>query len=160
MYPELQAHLYAGIGEKSELISYMELLAWSFIQNKDYVQALRQYKAIDAQLQENGNRVYNLSHVAMQDGDYKLPLMDLLSLKNKGNGETFYLDAVRQTLICKRKLVVERIITIKEIWWVWNLNMNSLGKIMELVVWLPNSLLSTQNSEARYLRNVEKRSVF
>ena len=156
LYPELQAHLYAELEKNPELISYMELLAWSFIQNKDYVQALRQYKAIDAQLQENGNRVYNLSHVAMQDGDYKTAIDGFTYLKNKGNGETFYLDAVRQTLICKRKLVVEKnnynqgdLVSLESEYEQFRKDYGTSRMAAQLII-------EYAELEARYLRNVEK----
>ncbi len=156
LYPELQTHLYAELEKNPELISYMELLAWSFIQNKDYVQALRQYKAIDAQLQENGNRVYNLSHVAMQDGDYKTAIDGFNYLKNKGNGETFYLDAVRQTLICKRKLVVEKnnynqedLVSLESEYEQFRKDYGTSRMAAQLII-------EYAELEARYLRNVEK----
>lgn len=65
----LQTQLYTRIQE-NDSPDYIELLAWSFIQTKDYKNALRQLKALDARLGESGIRVFKLARDAAEDKDY------------------------------------------------------------------------------------------
>ncbi len=68
-FEELQAQLYARV-QKSDFPDYVELLAWSFIHNKDYKNALRQYKALDRRFNENGRRIFGLAETAASARDY------------------------------------------------------------------------------------------
>ena len=68
---ELKTQLYTRIQKDEEALHYLELLAWVFIQQKDYKGALRQLKAIDRRFRGNGVRVFNLAEIAADDKDYK-----------------------------------------------------------------------------------------
>ena len=108
LYPELQAELYSELEKKPDQSSYIELLAWSFIQNKDYMNAMRQTKSLDRLLNENGARVYQLAYNAMLESDYRTAIDGFSYLKAKGQAETYYLEASRHILICRRKQIVEK----------------------------------------------------
>ncbi len=107
-YEELQIQLYSRIQDQPEVIQYPELLSWVFIQNKDYKNALRQDKALDRKLDENGGRVFRLGGIAANDKDYDAAIeaYDYI-ISEKGLASTFYIEAHRESLSCKRKKIVE-----------------------------------------------------
>lgn len=107
-YAELQTQLYARIQDNKEVVSYPELLTWVFIQRKDYKSALRQVRALDRKLKENGGRVYSLAEIAANDKDYDTAIdaYDYI-VESKGVTSSFYIDAKREALRCKRLKLVK-----------------------------------------------------
>ncbi len=107
-YQELQMQLYNKIQEDENAIHYPELITWLFIQRKDYGNALRQVRALDRRLEENGGRIYKLAQVAANDKDYDTAIKAYDYVVNeKGATSGFYIDSKRESLTCKRKQVVE-----------------------------------------------------
>ena len=107
-YAELQAQLYGLIQENPDADYYPEMLAWTFIQKKDYQNALRQVRALDKRLDENGHRVFNLGQIAANAGEYDVAIaaFDYI-VENKGANSTFYMESKRQALANKRNKVVK-----------------------------------------------------
>lgn len=105
-YSELQTQLYEIMESKPEIQEYPELLLWSFIQLKNYSAAMRQAKALDRQLNENGNRIYQLAMTCYLDNDYQTASDGFSFLREKGPAGTFYHEAYRQLLVCKRQLIL------------------------------------------------------
>ncbi len=107
-YLELQAQLYDRIQEDTEALYYGELLSWLFIQRKDYPAAFRQVKAIDRRQKENGARIYQLAGIAANDKDYGSAIMAYeYIIEEKGELSSFYIEAKRELLRCKRSQIVE-----------------------------------------------------
>jgi tetratricopeptide (TPR) repeat protein len=107
-YDELQLQLYNRIQEEPNADYYPEMLAWTFIQKKDYPSALRQVRALDRRFKENGGRVFHLSRTAANDGDYETAISGYqYIIDNKGGTSTYYLDAKQAVLRCKRMQLVE-----------------------------------------------------
>ena len=106
-YDELQAQLYEKIQENNEVVEFPELLTWVFIQRKDYKNALRQVKALDKRLNENGSRIFDLASIASNAKDYDAAIeaYDYL-IVDKGERSTYYVDSKREMLSCKRKKLV------------------------------------------------------
>ena len=69
-YEMLRKKLYEKVQEDAENIFYPEMIEWVFIKNKDYKRALRQARALDRRLNENGARIYSLAQIATSDKDY------------------------------------------------------------------------------------------
>ncbi len=107
-YEELQIQLYTRVQDEPDIIQYPELLSWVFIQRKDYKNALRQDKALDRKLDENGGRVFRLGGIAAADGDYDAAIeaYDYI-VSEKGLSSSFYIEAQRESLSCKRQKIVE-----------------------------------------------------
>ena len=106
-FKELQVQLYDRIREDPKATVYPELLTWLFIQNKDYKNALRQVRAMDRRLKENGGRVYRLAQTAARDKDYPTAIKAYnYIVENKGQQNTYYLEAKREILKCKRLQLV------------------------------------------------------
>lgn len=107
-FDELQKQLYARIQEDREAVHYPELLTWVFIQKKDYAGALRQVRALDRRMKENGGRVYRIAQIAANDSDYDTAIDGFnYIVDRKGVVSTFYIDAKREALRCKRLKLVE-----------------------------------------------------
>jgi len=108
-FDELQAQLYDKIDTNNTNIEYIELLTWVFIQKKDYQGAMRQAKALDRQLSENGGRIMRLSDIAFNDKDYSTAISGYeFVVQNKGITSTYYLDAKRKLLKSHQSMVLEK----------------------------------------------------
>ncbi len=107
-FEELQRQLYMRIQENDRDVFYPELLSWTFVQTKDYASALRQVKALDRRMRENGGRVFQLALDAFNDGDYDTAIegFDYI-VERKGPSSTFYIDAKRESLRARREKLVE-----------------------------------------------------
>lgn len=107
-FEELQKQLYTHIQENDNNPEFPELLTWVFIQRKDYDNALRQVRALDRRNKENGTRVYRLAEIAANDGAYDAAIeaYDYI-IDKKGEASTFYIDAKREALRCRRNKLVE-----------------------------------------------------
>jgi len=106
-YVELMTQLYDKMQDDPENIFYPEMLEWIFIQQKDYVKALRQAKALDLRLEENGNRVYNIGSIAANDKDYDTAIKAYeFIIETKGINSSYYIDARQELLSNKKKKVL------------------------------------------------------
>ncbi|WP_116107131.1 tetratricopeptide repeat protein [Lewinella sp. IMCC34191] len=106
---EAQKQLYARIQEdKRDNPLYPEMLAWVAIQRKDYKGALRQVRALDRRLEENGQRVLDLGNLAANDKDYETAIAayDYI-IENKPEGSPFYLEAKREGLLTRRRAITD-----------------------------------------------------
>jgi tetratricopeptide (TPR) repeat protein len=106
-FKELKIQLYDRIRENPNESIYPEMLTWLFIQDKDYKSALRQVRAMDKRLKENGGRVYRLAQTAARDKDYGTAIKAYMYIVDeKGKTNTYYIEAKREILICKRSQLV------------------------------------------------------
>ena len=107
-FEELQAQLYDRIQVNADATPYIELLSWSFIQQKDYASALQQTKALDLRLGENGARPFQLSEIALEAKDYETAISGYdYIITEKGPQSAFYIDAKKQLLATKRQQLTE-----------------------------------------------------
>ncbi len=107
-YEILQAELYSRIQADDSNPDFTDLLSWTFIQKKDYKNALLQLKALDRKLNENGTRVYQLAQTAQSDHDYDGAISGYeFIIAEKGKTSMFYLDAKRESMDCRRKKITE-----------------------------------------------------
>ncbi len=107
-YDLLKEQLYARIQDEPDAFFYTELLTWVFIQEKDYKRALRQVRALDKRLNENGGRIYRLAQIAYNDKSYDAAIAAFDAIvKEKGATSSFYLDAKRESLRARRSKLVE-----------------------------------------------------
>ncbi|MCB0662898.1 MAG: tetratricopeptide repeat protein [Saprospiraceae bacterium] len=107
-YDELQIQLYDKLQEDQDATPMIEMLAWVFVQKKDYRNALRQAIALDKRNNENGGRVFSLAAVAANDRAFDDAIRGYDYIVNeKGSNSSFYLDAKRQSLRVLRRKIVE-----------------------------------------------------
>ncbi len=107
-YAELQAQLYDRIQKDPNAFHFTELLQWVFTQTKDYKNALRQAKALDRRLNENGARIFQLAVTAFNDRDYDAAIAayDFI-VTDLGFSSPFFLDSKRESLRSRRLKLVE-----------------------------------------------------
>jgi len=106
-YTELQTQLYARV-QSSDNPDYIEILAWSFVQRKDFKSALRQFKALDRRLGENGQRIMNLSGDAAMASEYDVAIEGYeYIIQDKGRLSPFFFDAKKEVMECRRKKITE-----------------------------------------------------
>jgi tetratricopeptide (TPR) repeat protein len=106
-FTELQTQLYARV-QTDENPDFIELLAWSFVQRKDYKSALRQFKALDKRLSENGQRIFRLSQDAEDARDYDAAIAGYdYIIAEKGQMNPFFFDAKQLVMQCRRKKITE-----------------------------------------------------
>jgi len=106
---EAQKQLYTRIQESdSKETTYPEMLAWVFIQLKDYKAALRQARALDKRLDENGKRVLSIGQLAANSRDYETAIAayDYI-IENKSPSTAIYLDAKREGLLTRRRAITD-----------------------------------------------------
>lgn len=104
-FPELQTQLYNRI-QKNGNPDMIELLAWSFIQQMDFKSALRQYKALDKQLGENGQRIFKLAGDAAANKEYDTAIEAYEFIINeKGPTNLYFFDAKREVMNCRRNKI-------------------------------------------------------
>lgn len=106
-YSILQSQLYARI-QQAENPDFIELLAWSFVQKKDFKGALRQYKALDKRLGESGQRVYGIASDAEEARDYDAAISGYeYIIAEKGQMNPYFFEAKQALMGCRRKKITE-----------------------------------------------------
>lgn len=106
-YTLLQSQLYERI-QKADNPDFVELLAWSFVQKKDFKGALRQYKALDKRLGESGQRVFHISEEAEEARDYDAAIAGYeYIIAEKGQMNPYFFEAKQAIMQCRRKKITE-----------------------------------------------------
>lgn len=107
-YDELKKQLYARIQKNADNTIYPELLIWVFMQEGDYAGALRQSKALDKRLAENGSRIFRLAQAAIADKKYDAGIEAYeYIVKEKGIESQYYIDSKQSLLAAKRNRLLE-----------------------------------------------------
>ena len=107
-YPDLQAQLFKRAQADQDSPVFPELLAWMFIQRKDYRNAYRQLRAIDQKLNETGIRVFNLGQTALFEKEYDIAIQSFEYIVNeKGRNSRYYIEAKKAALNAERRKITE-----------------------------------------------------
>ncbi len=106
-HEDLQSKLYIYIQQFPDDIVYPELLEWSFIQQKDFPSALRQARALDRRLDENGQRVFQIGQMASNHKEYATAVdaYDYI-IRKKSKNNAFYLSAKSELLKTKKNQIL------------------------------------------------------
>jgi tetratricopeptide (TPR) repeat protein len=112
---ELQSQLYSRIQDAPKTKVFPELLAWLFLQKKDYKNAFRQLKSVDRLNDEDGHRVFDLATIAEIDRDFDAAIDGYkYILEEKGRLSALFVEAQKNLLNCKRKKLTEGFTFTKE----------------------------------------------
>ena len=156
-FGELQSQLYTRLQESPDNVEYAELIMWTFTQKKDYKNALRQAKALEKKLQQNGDRVFMTAKAAEDDKDYETAIDGYeFIVQEIGKLSNHFMTAKRNSLDCRRKKVVEKQdytqadLTTLESEYEKFLVENGKSKVTSEII------LELANVEAFYLKNLPK----
>lgn len=98
----LTAQLYQRIQTNLDDIIFTETLTWLFMQKRDFAGALRQAKALDRRLREQGRRVHELATTLMTEKEYGVAAEAYQYLVDQGRNAPFYFYG-REGLLRARK---------------------------------------------------------
>jgi tetratricopeptide (TPR) repeat protein len=107
IYPYLKRALLQKIKKNSDAHQLSELLLWLSIQRKDFPIALIQAKSLDRRGGHDAYRVFDLSKVMLDHGDYELSIEALNYLVNlpSAKEQLYYPEAVQLLLSAKFQLL-------------------------------------------------------
>lgn len=105
-YDILKNSLIKRIQKNPQNIVYTELLTWLYIQQKEFDLALRQTIAMDRRLKEEGERVYDLATILIENKAYDYAIDALNYLLKKGSSSKYYIPARINILSSQNKLLV------------------------------------------------------
>lgn len=101
----LQEQLIVRIQDSPERVEFQELLLWTFTQKKAYSSALRQARALDLRLGEDGRRVYDLATVAGNDGDYDVAISGFQYILDQKPNTPIAMQAKEAIMTTKRRKI-------------------------------------------------------
>ena len=84
-------------------MAYPDLLAWLFVQQKDYVSAFAQIKWMDEKLQEQGRRMLGFARNALREKEFKAAEIAYSEVIQKGVDAPFYQLSRAELLTCKKE---------------------------------------------------------
>ena len=141
--------------KRSNDIIFSELLYWYSIQKKDFDIALIQSKALDKRLNEQGERVYELSNILMSNKEWVLAVDAynyIISLGPESiyymNSEIMILDAKFGMIINDKDYVQQDIIDLEKD---YQIQLRAFGKNSTTV----KSMMNQAYIQAYYLNNLE-----
>ena len=89
----LKTAILRRLQKDAQNIALTELLAWQYLQQKDFDMALRQTIALDRRLKEEGGRVFELSKLLVSNLAYEQGVEALNYLITKGEKGRYYIPA-------------------------------------------------------------------
>ena len=101
-YTDLIAQLYTRIQAKPESNALSEILIWVLTQRRDFAGALRQVKALDRRLDENGSRVMTFALTTEHEDDFDAAIGAYQYLVEKGQNTPYFVEGQKGVLRCKR----------------------------------------------------------
>jgi tetratricopeptide (TPR) repeat protein len=106
---EIEKQLYNRLQKSPERESYAELLAWIYIQNKDFEGALAQVKALDRRRNDNGIRVLEVARMAQTEGYYDDAVKGYEYVLTKTPKSIYYFQAKTDLLNCRKEKIAKTI---------------------------------------------------
>lgn len=106
-YNLLKTELLKLIQKNPDNNAYADLLAWQYLQQKDFKAALAQTIALDKRNQYNGAAVFTLGNIFSQNNDYQTANLAYQYLIQKGKSNPYYINALIETLNNKKQLLTE-----------------------------------------------------
>jgi tetratricopeptide (TPR) repeat protein len=101
----LEKALYSKVQKYPTEQYYVDILIWQLIQQKEFIKAFIQTRALDRRFKQDGQRVFELAQTALVNKDYKSAIqMYEYVMKEYPEGQ-FYAYARRNSLFCKEEVV-------------------------------------------------------
>lgn len=81
----IEKQIYTQLAKNPNSDKWNEVAIWLSLQLKDYDEAMTLVKAIDKRNQENGNRVFSIANIAMQESQYETAIKGFDYITSKSN---------------------------------------------------------------------------
>lgn len=86
-----------------DVVAYPDLLAWLYMQQKDYENAFTQIKAIDNRFNEQGRRSLGFARLALREKEFKAATIAYDFVIEKGKDQPYYIYASSEKLTCMKE---------------------------------------------------------
>ncbi len=103
---DLQTFLFKRIQKESNNLMLIDLLVWSYIQRRDFDQAITQIIAIDKRLKEGGERVLPIAESAFGEEFYDAAIAGYKYVADLGDNYPFYFQAKSWLLKSRKAKIV------------------------------------------------------
>lgn len=107
-YHILKSLLLKRIQKDPQNTAYIDLLAWQYIQQKQYEMALTQLISLDKRMGDNGGRVFALSEILVENKAYTTANKAYEYLMSKGANSPYFISARIASLQNKNKQIVNQ----------------------------------------------------
>ena len=104
-YDLVKTQLYSRIQENPDIVELPELLLWVHTQKNDYKKAMRQAKALDLRLEEDGKRIYDLAVISANARDYDTAIDGFNYIVENRPMSTLAIRAKEESMNNKRKKI-------------------------------------------------------
>jgi len=111
---DLQAKVTKRSEKQPDIEAYPDLMAWMYIQQKDYEKAFVQIKAIDLRLNEGGRRMIGFARVCFREFQYKDAINAYNAVIALGKEQPFYQIARSEKLTCMKVQIQSNPVYTKE----------------------------------------------
>jgi len=92
-YNILKKQLLKFVQKENSSTDFSDMLIWLFMQNHQFELAFLQAKAIDKRLRENGERIFDLADIFLNNSYYNLAIDAFDYIIIKGEENSFFIDA-------------------------------------------------------------------
>ncbi|TAH03368.1 MAG: hypothetical protein EAZ15_03340 [Sphingobacteriales bacterium] len=103
----LKLELLKAIQKQPDNNSFAQLLAWHYLQQKNFTAALTQTIALDKREKQNGAQVFELGNIFTQNKDYETANLAYQYILQKGESNPYYINALIENLSNKKQLLTE-----------------------------------------------------
>lgn len=103
----LKAHLLRKAQKARSNPAYMDLLAWTYLQQRDYEAAIKQTALINHELKEDGERLYELGLMLLSERKYPYAEKTFEQVVSQGAGQQFYIPSKIQLLKIRHQMLTE-----------------------------------------------------
>jgi tetratricopeptide (TPR) repeat protein len=101
----LEKVLYSKVQKFPTELYYVDILIWYLVQQKEFLKAFTQTKALDRRLKQEGQKVFDLAQTTLLNKDYKSAIqMYEYVMKEYPEGQ-YYAYARRNTLFCREEVL-------------------------------------------------------
>ncbi|MBC8265494.1 MAG: tetratricopeptide repeat protein [Flavobacteriales bacterium] len=104
-YNTLKKQLLKFVQKEKSGTDFSDMLIWLFMQNHQFELAFLQAKAIDKRMKEEGERIFDLADIFLDNSYYNLAIDAFDYIIKKGKENTFYIDAHINKLFAYNQMI-------------------------------------------------------
>lgn len=104
-YDMLRSALYKRLQKDPQQTTFVNLLVWDFLQQKDFDQALNQALALNRRTNDDGMSIFDLCQTLLNNQAYEVAERGFQYLVDKGNSNPYYLSAKVELIDTKSRKI-------------------------------------------------------